>query len=167
MHARRLAILGLTDQYLTQRVDPQKYSEWRQELQNYVVQHNMEEEPDEDYVSSSKSCRSLAPLIAAITSQLPCAIAQHSLRRAWCFAACMSNASYPVRSSRMPGRVPKGMGRLVGQRLSRCHGCIGSKGSWPHAALSAGTRGSVHAVVGGSRQAVGAGSVEAGPSIAA
>eukprot|EP00983_Pelagomonas_calceolata_P022810 718287-Pelagomonas_calceolata.AAC.4 len=44
----RLAILGVTDQFILQRVDPAQYTQWRLELEDHVAQHNMEEEQEED-----------------------------------------------------------------------------------------------------------------------
>lgn len=46
----RLAILGLTEQYILQRVDPSQYTKWRLELGDYVVQHNALEEPEDNIV---------------------------------------------------------------------------------------------------------------------
>jgi hypothetical protein len=39
---RRLAILGVTDQYIHQRMDPSCYIRWRQELEGHVTTHNGE-----------------------------------------------------------------------------------------------------------------------------
>ncbi|KAF5837908.1 CDC45 family [Dunaliella salina] len=39
---------GVTDQFILQRVDPAQYTQWRQELEDHVAQHNMEEEQEED-----------------------------------------------------------------------------------------------------------------------
>jgi len=48
----RLAILGVTDQYILQRVDPIQYTQWRLELENHVAQHNVEEEPEDNIVGA-------------------------------------------------------------------------------------------------------------------
>jgi hypothetical protein len=46
-HCRcRLAILGLTDQYVHQRIDPKSYIFWRREMDNHVATHNGDIETD-------------------------------------------------------------------------------------------------------------------------
>lgn len=57
LFACRLAILGITDHYIHQRIDPLKYNTWRQNLEIQVAKHNnainMPDQggPDDDDVS--------------------------------------------------------------------------------------------------------------------
>lgn len=59
MHARarRLAILGVTDQQLLQRMDPAQYTQWRRELEGHVAAHNAEEERGADVVRARARMR--------------------------------------------------------------------------------------------------------------